>query len=32
LSHSTSPVFVLGILKIGSLELSAQADFQLQSS
>jgi hypothetical protein len=31
LSHSTSP-FVLGIFKIGSLELFASADFEPQAS
>jgi hypothetical protein len=29
LSHSISPVFLLGIFEIGSYELSAQAGFKL---
>jgi hypothetical protein len=32
LSHSTSPIFVKGFFEIGSLELFAQAGFELQSS
>jgi hypothetical protein len=29
LSHSTSPIFVMGFFKIGSCELFAQAGFKL---
>jgi hypothetical protein len=32
LSHSTSPIFVMGFFKIGSLKLFARSGFELQSS